>query len=383
MHRWLLPEYIEDVLPDDAWEVEATRTRLLSLFRRYGYELVIPPHIEYIESLTGVAGEDIDLKTFKLVDQLSGRQLGLRADMTPQVARIDAHLLNRQDVARLCYAGHVVHTRPGGHFSTREPLQVGAELFGCLDLAGDLEIIELMVEALRLVGLERLHLDLGHVGIFRALCQAADANREDVAALFDALQTKDAPTVSELTVSWPAPVRNGMRALPSLFGDRSVLDEAARVLPPLPEVQAALETLRNACEHLTGIGIEVAVELGELRSGQYHNGLVFTAFADGWPNPVARGGRYNGIGQRFGRARAATGFSIDLRDILRGLPRTSVSAGILAPASGDKALREVIAGLRRAGEIVRVDLTGQRSGELACDRELKLIDGTWQVVPRA
>ncbi|WP_018149902.1 ATP phosphoribosyltransferase regulatory subunit [Leeia oryzae] len=378
-NRWLLPEYIEDVLPAAAWQIEEARANLLSLFKRYGYELVIPPHIEYIESLTGVDGDDLDLKTFKLVDQLSGRQLGLRADMTPQVARIDAHLLNRDDVARLCYAGHVVHTLPAGHFSTREPLQVGAELYGSKSISADLEIIELMVQALKVAGLPQLHVDIGHVGIFRALCEEAKVGPEVRADLFSALQTKDVPAVNEITAVWPEALRAGMLALPGLFGPADILEKAKQVLPALPAIVDALDTLTNVCAYLKDVGIESAIELAELRTGHYHNGLVFTAFADGWPNPVARGGRYDNIGQQFGRGRAATGFSLDLRDILRGLPKPDLGKGILAPDLRDAALRQAIDALRDQGEMVKVDFKGLRSSESGCDRELVAEDGRWVV----
>lgn len=382
-NRWLLPEYIEDVLPEAAWQVEDVRAKLLSLFKSYGYELVIPPHVEYIESLTGIEGDDLNLKTFKLVDQITGRQLGLRADMTPQVARIDAHLLNRMDVTRLCYAGHVVHTLPAGHFSTREPLQVGAEIYGSKNLTADIEIIELMSSALKVAGISEMHVDIGHVGIFRTICELAKASPQIVDQLFTALQTKDLPSIAELTINWEESLKVAVLSLPSLFGEaESVLATARLKLPTVPAIQDALETIERVCVHLATIGVRCSVELGELRTGFYHNGLVFTAFAKGWSNPVARGGRYDNIGQQFGRARAATGFSIDLRDILRGLSTPSGKMSILAPDSQEPELRELIAKLRESGEIVRVDISGGSSDELAWDRKIvKSVNG-WEVVSK-
>lgn len=377
---WLLPEYIEDVLPEAAWQIEASRTAVLSLLRSHGYDLVIPPHIEYLESLTGGVSDDLDLKTFKLVDQLSGRMLGLRADMTPQVARIDAHLLNREGITRLCYAGHVVHTRPNGHLSSREPLQLGAELYGSTSHEADVEVIGLAVEALKVLGVPQVQVDLGHVGIFRALCRAAGVSGLAQDDLFAALQLKDQPTIERLTADWPADLQSGMRALPTLFGDVTVLQAAATRLPALPEIQQGLTSLGTLANVLQQQGMNVSIELGELRTGKYHNGLVFSVFADGWPNPVARGGRYDNMGQMFGRARPATGFSLDLRDILRGLPCGKLSRSILAPQQMDAALQDTVAQLRAQGEVVIRDLG---EGAPVTSHQLCLQDGQWLVLPRA
>jgi ATP phosphoribosyltransferase regulatory subunit len=310
--RWLLPEHIDDILPDEAMRIEALRRRLLDLFFRGGYELVMPPLVEFTDSLLTGTGHDLELRTFKVVDQLSGRMMGVRADITPQVARIDAHLLNRRGVARLCYCGSVLHARPATPAATREPIQLGAELFGEGRIAGDLEIQGLLCRALATAGVRGARMDVGHVAVFRSLVQAARIGREAEAGLFEALQKKDVPALVSLTRPLDATTRRAMLLLPELYGDAAVLRLASRKLPKLPALRRALRTLRalaDACP------IPLGFDLAELRGYHYHSGVVFDAYCDGVPGPVARGGRYDEVGRAFGRPRAATGFSIELRSL--------------------------------------------------------------------
>jgi len=383
MPNWLLPEHIQDMLPEEAWRVEAMRAQFLELMRTHGYQLVAPPLLEYAESLLIDGSDDMDLRTFKLVDQLSGRTLALRADITPQVARIDAHLLNRQGIARLCYAGSVLHTQPAGLTRTRELLQIGAELYGHSGLESDLEIQQLMLQALALLGVENVHLDLGHVGVFRALVRHAGLARELENALFAALQSKDSATLYTLVQSLDAEVRDALLALPVLYGDcADVLVRARQSLPAYPEVVAALNDLDTVSAKLKPLVARVGIDLADLRGYHYHSGMVFAAYHAGSHDAIALGGRYDDLGKSFGRARAATGFSMDLRQLYRLLAVQQSKPGICAPASDDVALRDKIAELRAAGEAVVVDLLGDAAlrSELQCDRELVLRDGKWQVV---
>ena len=383
MQNWLLPEHVEDMLPDEAWCVERMRSQVLDLLRRSGYQLVAPPLLEYAESLLIDGSADMDLRTFKLVDQLSGRTLALRADITPQVARIDAHLLNRQGVARLCYAGSVLHTQPRGLTRTRELLQIGAELYGHGGLESDLEIQQLMLQSLVLLGIKDAHLDLGHVGVFRALVSHAKLDRGLESELFSALQNKDSAALQILAQPLDAVLRNALLALPTLYGNCSdVLEKARRLLPDYPGVVAALDDLQSISGKLQPLVSSVGIDLADLRGYHYHSGMVFAAYHAGSHDAIALGGRYDDLGKSFGRARAATGFSMDLRLLYRLLPRQAAKLGICAPCSDDAALRDKIAQLRATGEAVVVDLLGDASlrGELQCDRELVLRNGVWQVV---
>ncbi|WP_199541480.1 ATP phosphoribosyltransferase regulatory subunit [Paraburkholderia kururiensis] len=382
MSTWLLPENIADVLPAEARKIEELRRRLLDRFRSYGYEMVMPPLLEYIESLLTGAGSDLNLRTFKLVDQLSGRTLGLRADMTPQVARIDAHLLNRQGVTRLCYAGNVLHTRPRGLHATREQIQIGAEIYGHGGLEADVEIQQLMLDALRLAGLAKVRLDLCHAGVLAALMDGQPAVTALGETLYEALAGKDVPRLAELTASLEPVTRDALRALPMLYGDASVLAEARARLPQRPEIGRALDDL----EFLAGQveGAEVMIDLADLRGYAYHSGVMFSAYVDGVPNAVARGGRYDQIGQAYGRARAATGFSLDLREVARVSPVEARSSAILAPWQHGGALRASVAALRDAGEVVIQALPGHEHDldEFACDRVLVERNGAWVVEAR-
>ena len=314
MTAWLLPENVEDVLPPQAWRMEDMRRALLDLFRSRGYQLVIPPLMEYVESLLTGVGADLDLKTFKLVDQLSGRLMGVRADITPQVARIDAHLLAANAVNRLCYAGSVLHTQSDGFHRSREPIQIGAELYGEAGVDADLEILRLLLQALADCGIGAFQLDIGHVGVYRALAQEAGLSGETEHRLFGALQAKDGSEVAVLTAGLPIVLRDAFAALPLLYGDRGVLAEARTRLPRLAAVDAALDTLAALDEGLSGV--EVAYDLAELRGYGYHSGVVFAAYTAGRSHAIAQGGRYDEVGRVFGRARPATGFSLDLRELV-------------------------------------------------------------------
>ncbi|AJK46734.1 ATP phosphoribosyltransferase regulatory subunit [Burkholderia plantarii] len=382
MSTWLLPENIADVLPSEARKIEELRRRLLDRFRSYGYEMVMPPLLEYLESLLTSGGNDLRLRTFNLVDQLSGRTLGLRADITPQVARIDAHLLNRQGVTRLCYAGNVLHTRPRGLHATREQIQIGAELYGHASLEADLEVQQLMLDALRLAGLGKVRLDLCHAGVLGALFarDAVAAARGE--ALYDALAGKDVPLLHELTDDLGPDTRAALRALPHLYGDAAVLDEARRVLPALPEITRAFDDLAQLAAHAQGA--DVSIDLADLRGYAYHSGAMFSAYVDGVPNAVANGGRYDHVGQAYGRARPATGFSLDLREIARISPVEARGTAILAPWRQDDALRVAVAALRDAGEVVIQALPGHDHvlDEFACDRALVERGGAWVVETR-
>jgi ATP phosphoribosyltransferase regulatory subunit len=324
----------------------------------------------------------MDLRSFKLVDQLSGRTLALRADITPQVARIDAHLLNRQGVTRLCYAGSVLHTQPAGLMRTREPLQIGAELYGHSGIESDLEVQRLMLQALALVGIEGVHLDLGHVGVFRALVCRAGVSHELELALFNALQRKDVPTLSALAAGLPQDLRAALLALPQLYGGVEVTARARASLPAYPEVTAALDELEQAAAHLKVLARDIGVDLAELRGYHYHSGMVFAAYHAGSHDAIALGGRYDDVGKSFGRARPATGFSMDLRQLHGLLAMRAQPKAVHAPYKEDAALDAAIARLREQGEVVVVDLLGKAEyhPELNCARELVLRDGKWVVV---
>ncbi|MDD5180081.1 MAG: ATP phosphoribosyltransferase regulatory subunit [Gallionellaceae bacterium] len=380
--NWLLPEYIQDILPDEAWHIERMRGSVLELLRLSGYQLVVPPLLEYAESLLVNGSHDMDLRTFKLVDQLSGRTLALRADITPQVARIDAHLLNRQGVTRLCYAGSVLHTQPAGLMRTREPLQIGAELYGHGGLESDLEVQRLMLEALASLGIAGVHLDLGHVALFRALVKRAGIAKELEAELFGALQGKDTPALRVLVDGLVPEVKNALLALPQLYGGVAVIARARATLPDYPEVKAALDELEQAAAHLQPLAHSVGIDLAELRGYHYHSGMVFAAYHDGSHDAIALGGRYDDVGKSFGRARPATGFSMDLRQLHGLLAKQAQPKGVLAPHRPDPALQEKIAQLRTQGHAVVVDLLGNAAhrAELNCDRGLVLRDGVWVVV---
>jgi ATP phosphoribosyltransferase regulatory subunit len=375
--NWLLPEYIADALPAEAARIERLRRAVLDHFRLRGYELVMPPMLEYLESLLTGAGQDLQLRTFKLVDQLSGRTLGVRADITPQAARIDAHLLNHQGVTRLCYCGSVLHTLPATISAGREPLQLGAELYGHAGIAADLDIIRLMAGAFNQIKLPISRIDLGHVGIFRALVEAAAIPRDAEENLLSLLQAKDVPGLNAVCAGVAEPYRAALLLLPQLYGDAAVLDRAQAALPALPAIQAAIDGLRHLIE--SAPELPFSIDLADLRGYHYHNGAVFAAYCPGYPAAIALGGRYDDAGKAFGRARPATGFSMDLREVARLAPAGKPTGAILAPcAAHDKALQAHIARLREAGEIVVELLPGEAACEgPACDRKLAQVGGHW------
>ncbi|BBE08902.1 ATP phosphoribosyltransferase involved in histidine biosynthesis [Mycoavidus cysteinexigens] len=379
MSTWLLPENIADLLPSEARKLEELRRRLLDRFRVYGYELVMPPLLEYLESLLTGAGQDLGLRTFKLVDQLSGRTMGLRADMTPQVSRIDAHLLNRQGITRLCYAGSVLHTRPAGLHATREPYQIGAELYGHEGLEADAEIQQLMLDSLALAGLSRLRLDLCHVGVVQALFAEAKAPAPLEDKILSALASKNRSQLLPLTAALPVLIRDALLALPQLYGAASMLEVARARLPALPAITRALDELSFLAQQ--AMGAEVTVDLADLRGYAYHSGVMFSVYVDQASNAIARGGRYDKVGAVYGRERAATGFSVDLRELVTLSPLTARSSAIFAPWRQDTALREKIAALRERGEIVIQALPGHAEDldEFACDRILVQHGDQWQV----
>ena len=374
MRRWLLPEHIEDVLPAEARAIERLRRAILDLFESHGYDLVAPPLLEYVESLLSGTGRDLDLATFKLVDQLSGRMLGVRADHTPQVARIDAHLLNRKGVARLCYCGSVLHTVPAGMTKMREPIQIGAELYGHAGIEADAEIVRLMIDALKAAGIERVHIDLGNPCIYRALTEKSGLDAENSEALFHAVQQKDAPRALELGGEMVA-------ALTSLAGPRDVIAAARRKLPGLPAISLALNALERLATLAEAPGVEVSVDLAELGGFNYESGLVFAAFTPASPDAIARGGRYDEVGASFGRARPATGFTMDLRQLASLAAAPAAGERILAPALDDPTLKDAIAQLRGAGNVVVVEMPGTEGhrDELGCTRKLEKKEGKWLV----
>ncbi|HHH35796.1 MAG TPA: ATP phosphoribosyltransferase regulatory subunit [Gammaproteobacteria bacterium] len=392
-NRWLLPEGVDEYLPPDAERLERLRRELLDLFFSWGYELVIPPLIEYLESLLVGAGNDLELETFKLIDQDTGRMLGVRADMTPQVARIDAHRLQRTVPVRLCYVDAVLHTRRHGFALSRNPLQIGAELYGHSGIESDIEMLRLMVRTLRIAGLEYFHIDLGHVGIFRALARDAALGPEREATLFDALQRKARPEIQALLEAWRLDDchRDMLTALVDLNGGEEVLEEARRVLAAAsPEVHTALDNLQQMAEaaQCQLATIQLHYDLAELRGYRYQSGVVFAAFAPGHSMEIARGGRYDEIGRLFGRTRPATGFSSDLKTLLalNTAPAPPPGAILAPPWSEDGALRDLIRRLRDGGERVIMLLPGQEENPRAmgCDRRIVARDGQWVVeaVPR-
>ncbi len=385
--RWRLPDGIDEVLPPEAARVEALRRELLDLYASWGYELVIPPFIDYLDSLLTGTGSDLDLKTFKLTDQVSGRLLGVRADMTPQVARIDAHRLRHEAPTRLCYLGTVLHTRSDGFAGTRSPLQIGAEIFGHDGVESDVEILRLFVATLETAGIDTAYLDLGHVGIFRALARQAGLDRRQEMALFDALQRKAIPEIRDLIdqAGVAAGVGDMLLGLPELNGD-DALHCAAEVLAgaDLP-VRAALERLRRVAEETARWlpALSVHFDLAELRGYNYKTGIVFAAFVPGWGLEIGRGGRYDNIGHVFGRQRPAVGFSTDVKRLIAQGPQPEIAAPepqVMAPWSSDPALQAVVARLRRAGRRVIQRLPGSAAPRTAAELLVESGDG-WTLCP--
>ena len=379
MSAWVLPDHIADVLPSEARHIEEIRRNLLDMARCYGYELVMPPLLEHLESLLTGTGEALDLQTFKLVDQISGRMMGLRADSTPQVARIDAHLLNRPGVTRLSYCGPVLHTRPAAPHATREPLQLGAEIYGHEGLEADLEILELALDSLRAVQIGELAVDLADVRVVNALLAETSLSAQQTAEVHAALASKDTSALALLTAQAPTAIAAALQQLTGLYGDASILEQARRVLPALPAIHAALDQLQWLAGHLDGVN--VSFDLADLRGYAYYTGARFAVYAAGAPDALVRGGRYDAVGSVFGRKRPAVGFSLDIKGLALAARPPVLRAAIRAPWGEDAALRQAIAKLRTNGETVVCVLPGHESDvdEFQCDRELVLSDAAWCV----
>jgi ATP phosphoribosyltransferase regulatory subunit len=383
MSAWVLPDHIADVLPSEARHIEEIRRDLLDMARCYGYELVMPPLLEHLESLLSGTGEALDLQTFKLVDQLSGRMMGLRADSTPQVARIDAHLLNRHGVARLCYCGPVLHTRPGGPQASREPLQFGAELYGHAGLEADLEILTLALDALRSANVGLLTVDLADARIVSALLDASGLSADAQDQVHAALAGKDATELRAISASCEPAIASAIQTLVELYGDVTVLDQAVKLLPALSEVQQALSELKWLASHIAIAfdDVRVSFDLADLRGYAYYTGARFSIYAPDARDALARGGRYDEVGSVFGRKRPAVGFSLDVKELAAAAKLRPLRAAIRAPWGEDAQLRTAIAVLRQQGETVVCVLPGHESevDEFQCDRELKKLAGQWSV----
>ena len=379
MPNWLLPENIADVLPSEARHIEELRRGLLDTARCYGYELVMPPLLEHLESLLTGTGEALDLQTFKLVDQLSGRSMGLRADTTPQVARIDAHLLNRKGVTRLCYCGPVLHTRPDRPHATREPLQFGAEIFGHAGLEADLEALQLARECLRIANVPSTTIDLADVRIVRNLLAGVSVNAQVLSGIHTALAAKDAAELAALTRDFPVESREGLLALLQLYGDQGVLIEAQKAFQRFPGISQVLSNLNWLASRLEGAA--VTFDLADLRGYAYYSGARFAIYAPGASDALVRGGRYDEVGAVFGRNRPAAGFSLDIKQVVGVVSPRALKAAIRAPWGESDEVNAAIAELRTSGETVVCVLPGHESevDEFHCDRELVQIAGRWVV----
>jgi ATP phosphoribosyltransferase regulatory subunit len=384
---WLLPEHIADVLPARARHVETLRRGLLDAAESFGFEMVIPPMLEHIESLLSGTGHALDLQTFKLVDQLSGRTLGIRADTTPQVARIDAHLLNRKGVARLCYCGPVLHTRAPGSGTTREPLQFGAELYGHGGLEADLEIVDLALQCLGVAGLDSVVLDLADARIVRAVLAGVPVDVARLEAVHEALAAKDASELRVMARGFPAEARRGLDALITLYGDASVLDAARAALPQRPAISAALDELAQLAGHAARShpGVRVGFDLADSSGYAYYSGARFAVYAQGASDAVARGGRYDEVGAIFGRTRPAVGFSLDVKELAMLSPAAPPQSAVSAPWSDAPGLRDAVSTLRANGEIVvRGESSNVADDEngFRFDRALVADRGRWTVQER-
>lgn len=383
MSAWVLPDHIADVLPSEARHIEELRRLLLDTARSYGFELVSPPLLEHIESLLTGTGKALDLQTFKLVDQLSGRMMGLRADTTPQVARIDAHLLNRKGVTRLCYCGPVLHTRPDRPHATREPLQLGAEIYGHAGLEADLEVLQLALDSLQSAQIGEVLVDLADARIVSALLEGLSLTENTRGEVYAALASKNRSLLAELVQNFPSEIQTGLLSLIDLFGDVSVLTKALKILPAKPQIKLAIEQLKWLSDQLPQVTFQF--DLADARGYAYYSGLRFAIYAKGASDAVIRGGRYDGVGAVFGheirRDRPAVGFSLDLKQWVGIVPALTLKAAIRAPWGTSTDLRNAITKLRQQGETVVCILPGHNSeiDEFQCDRELLEIAGQWVV----
>ena len=379
---WLLPDGIQDVLPKDAIRLEALRRRLLDLYQSWGYELVFPPLVEYLESLLTGSSHDLELMTCKITDQLTGRLMGVRADITPQVARLDAHCLPHEHTARYCYSGTILTTLPQGLSTSRAPIQIGAELYGCAGVAADIEIIRLMLSTLQQADVRQIHLDLGHVAVFRELAKAAQLSVEQESQLFDIYQRKSLPELNALVGQLPQ--AEWFVALGQLSGNVQVIEQAQQAFVNAPDsVKQALADMQTIVQALQGFAdnVSISVDLSELRGYHYHTGLVFAAYTAHSAAEIAKGGRYDCIGEAFGRARPATGFSADLKTLVSFVGQMAATRKIFAPAIDDNSLQIMVTQLRSQGHIVIQALTDDRSTaqQLGCTQQLVLRQQTWQV----
>ncbi len=381
MSAWVLPDHIADVLPSEARHIEELRRGLLDTACSYGYELVMPPLLEHLESLLTGAGEALDLQTFKLVDQLSGRSMGLRADTTQQAARIDAHLLNRKGVSRLCYCGPVLHTRPDKPHATREPLQFGAEIYGHSGLEADIESVLLALECLAVANVKNVSVDLADVRIVRSLLQHVPKEDFDLARIQNALAVKDSSELADLTRQLPAASRDGLQTLLRLYGGIDVLDDAERLLGDFPGIKLVLAGLRTIASRLSSA--QVTVDLADLRGYAYYSGARFAMYAPGASDALVRGGRYDEVGAAFGRNRPAAGFSLDIKQLVSVVSPRALRAAVRAPWGEGAEVESMISALRRQGETVVCVLPGHESevDEFLCDRELSHVNGQWTVRP--
>ena len=386
-NRWLLPEGISDLLPDAAQDLGGLRRAMLDTYCRHGFELVLPPLVEYLDSLLIGSGGDLDLKTFKLVDQLSGQSLGVRADITPQVSRIDAHLLQQRDINRLCYAASVLRTRPSGQEGSREPIQIGAEVYGHAGIEADIEVIDLLLQSLALAELGPVRLDINHLGLASLLLAELEGVGEEV--VLQLLQARDLPSLRELLAPWSQqPAAAALLTLPECFGPaESAMARARTVLAPWPQATPHLDALDAVLGSLRlarhAGQVSLAIDLADVQGFRYHTGLGFAAYVEGHARAVGRGGRYDGIGAAFGRGRPATGFSLDLRELVElRRDRHTPPAIIVAPWSDDPALLAFIDTLRAQGETVLQLLPGQDAQRLAgvsADRTIGFIHGQWRL----
>lgn len=383
--QWLLPEGIEEVLPERAQRLERLRRRVLDVLDRRGFDLVLPPLVEYLDALLTGVGEDLNLQTVKLTDSISGRLMGIRADHTPQIARIDAHYLKHEGPSRLCYCGSVFRSSPEEVDATREQLQIGAELYGCPDVDADAEIVEAMVDVLHTARVPDVHLHLGHVGVYGALIRWAELPDDVETELFDALQRQSRPDVDAILSDRPRHKAAFLTLLETRNGGMKVIERAKERYGDVPGAGTALSNLSDLVRRLnrTLSGVEISVDLSDLRGYRYHTGTVFNAYTPGYGRAVAQGGRYDEIGKAFGRARSATGFSADLRRLLRYSASDLAGRAILAPAENDGALDAVTKELREDGERVIRRLAGETLDTLVnqCDRELIKVDGVWRLSP--
>ena len=379
MSAWILPDHIADVLPSEARHIEELRRGLLDTACAYGYELVMPPLLEHLDSLLSGSGEALDLLTFKLVDQLSGRTLGIRPDTTQQVARIDAHLLNRKGVTRLCYCGPVLHAKPDRPHATREPLQFGAEIYGHAGVEADVEVIALATQSLRVAQLHDFSVDLADVRIVQRLLAGLLVDLPTLRRVHAALAVKDASELAQLTRDFPQVQRDGLRVLLNLYGDVAVLAEAEKALAAIPGVAPILADLRQLADRIDSPA--VTFDLADLRGYSYYSGMRFAIYAQGVTDALVRGGRYDEVGAAFGRSRPAVGFSLDIKQLVPVVEPRPLKAAIRAPWVDRQDMREVIARLRQTGETVVCALPGHDDevDEFNCDRELAEVDGQWIV----